>query len=163
MFAATLLRRSAAVVPRRAFSLSARALAGAPSSKNLALPLGDGHVEDVHGLSEPVYDSVPGFGEPGKIPTNYEIAVGMERFEMLQKLDGKVTFDHLVPIVAERKPTRKDPLVVRGVDHEAYIGCSGFPAESHEPVWLTLKDNGYVYRCPACGSAYKYEDITHHH
>ena len=88
-------------------------------------PLGEGHIESVHGMPEPVYDNVPGFQSAGKIPTNYELAVGMERFEMLQKLDGQVAFEAMQPVIIDRRPTRKDPLIVRGIDHEAFIACSG--------------------------------------
>jgi hypothetical protein len=125
------------------------------TSKNVPTPLGEGHIEQFHGSPEPVYDSVPGFPAPGRVATNYDIAVGLERYELLQQLDGKVAFESMLPVVMDRKPTLKNPLLLRGIDAEFYLACSGFPAESHEPVWLTLKDNGYVYRCPTCGCAYK--------
>jgi len=62
--------------------------------------------------------------------------VGLERYELLQELDGKVAFESMLPVVIDRKPTLKNPLKVTGIDPEFYLACSGFPAESHEPVYV---------------------------
>ena len=69
---------------------------------------------------------MPGFREPGVIATNYEIATGMERYELLKELKGEDPFEDLHPIYISKKGTSKDPIIVRGVDEERYIGCTGF-------------------------------------
>ncbi|KXS11469.1 Rubredoxin-like protein [Gonapodya prolifera JEL478] len=159
-------RAVAAVAQRRAFSAAPRVLAGAPSGSRTPTRLDEGFIEaDAStGMPTPFYTNLPGPSEPGKVPTNLEVAVGLERYEYLETLDGKVPFESLLPlIVTEHKPTKKNPLVVSGIDEEAYVACTGFPADAHEPIWLTLKDNGYAYRCPTCGGAYKYNQVGKGH
>nr|KAJ3418586.1 ATP-binding mismatch repair protein [Polyrhizophydium stewartii] len=110
-------------------------------------------------------ENVPGFREPGRVPTNYELASGAERFELLKQLKGEDPWEDLHPIVLTERGTVAKPTVVRGIDPERYVGCSGFPAESHEIVWLTVRPHGFVDRCPHCGNAFKYiqEKLDHSH
>ncbi|KAH6579423.1 hypothetical protein BASA50_006699 [Batrachochytrium salamandrivorans] len=111
-------------------------------------------------------EQVPGFREPGQIPSNYEIASGLERYEYLKLLKGEDPWEDLQPIVLTEAGTMKKPIIVRGIDPERYVGCTGFPAESHEAVWLTVRPHGGVDRCPHCGNVFKYLLDTpeaHHH
>ena len=100
----------------------------------------------------------PGFRAPGAVPTNYELATGTQRFELLSQLKGEDPWDDMHPIVITRKGTKTDPIIVKGVDPVRYVACSGFPVDSHETLWLTLRPhkNGAVDRCPHCGSVFKY-------
>ncbi|KTW25865.1 hypothetical protein T552_03139 [Pneumocystis carinii B80] len=101
----------------------------------------------------------------GRIPSSLEQATGIERYELLQKLAGKEAFD-LTPLDASRLGTLKDPIVVESLDKTRLIGCTGFPADSHDVLWfeLSVKENS---RCPECGSVYKLNfiegNIQNHH
>jgi hypothetical protein len=35
---------------------------------------------------------------------------------------------------------------------ERHVGCTGFPADSHDTVWLALNTTLKNHRCPECGS-----------
>ncbi len=70
-------------------------------------------------------DEIPGFREPGTIPTNYEIAVGVERYEYLKRLRGEDPWEYDQPISISKLGTVKEPIVVKGVDSEFYTACTG--------------------------------------
>ncbi|KAI9015095.1 cytochrome c oxidase subunit VB-domain-containing protein [Gaertneriomyces semiglobifer] len=107
----------------------------------------------------------PGFRAPGQIPTDWEVATGAERYELLKRLAGEEPWEDLQPVYLAQRPTKKNPAVITGVDPERYIACTGFPADSHEAIWLTIRDHGKerVDRCPHCGNAFKYEQEHAHH
>lgn len=107
-------------------------------------------------VPNPEQNSIPGFRAPGQVASNWELAAGAERFEYLKKLEGEDPWEDLNPIILTEPGTVKSPIIVKGVDSERYIGCTGFPADSHEVVWLTLRprEKG-VDRCPHCGNAFK--------
>ncbi|KAI8924894.1 cytochrome c oxidase subunit VB-domain-containing protein [Entophlyctis helioformis] len=154
MFAARRLPSVAAAVQRRA-SFAALSLRQASSSTTPSTTAAKNIVLD---------PEVPGFREPGQVPTNYELAAGLERYEYLKTLKGEDPWEDMHPIVLTKKGTAKEPIVVRGVDPERYVGCTGFPADSHEAVWLTVRPHGKVDRCPHCGNVFKYiREEDHHH
>ncbi|KAJ1554650.1 Cytochrome c oxidase subunit 4 [Nowakowskiella sp. JEL0078] len=105
---------------------------------------------------------IPGFRDDDSIPTNFEIATGNERYEYLSKLKGQEPWDDLLPIYLTKKGTVKDPVILRGSDPERFVGCTGYPVDTHETVWLTVRDHGSVDRCPHCGTVYKYIREHHH-
>ncbi|KAJ3303843.1 hypothetical protein HDU93_006447 [Gonapodya sp. JEL0774] len=120
-------RVAASLAQKRAFSAAPRVLAAAGGSRT-PTRLDEGYVEAdaATGMPTPIYTNLPGPSAPGKVPTNLEVATGLERFEYLEALDGKVPFESLLPIiVSEKKPTKKAPLVVTGIDEEAYVACTG--------------------------------------
>lgn len=48
------------------------------------------------------------------------------------------------------------------------MGCTGYPADSHNVIWLTASRDRPIERCPECGGVYKMEyvgpqDDGHHH
>ncbi|KAI9097195.1 cytochrome c oxidase, partial [Phlyctochytrium arcticum] len=100
-----------------------------------------------------------------EIATNYELTTGNERYELMSLLEGKEPWEDLKPIVMSTRGTVKNPTVIRGVDPERYIACTGYPADSHEAVWLTVRDHGpkRADRCPHCGNVYKYNQEHAHH
>ena len=71
------------------------------------------------------------------MPTDLEQATGLERLEILGKMEGVDIFD-MTPLDASRLGTMKDPIIVRSAGDEQFAGCTGFPADSHVVNWLTV-------------------------
>ncbi|KAJ3104893.1 Cytochrome c oxidase subunit 4 [Phlyctochytrium planicorne] len=94
---------------------------------------------------------IPGYRTPGEVATNWELAAGNERYEYLKKLAGEEPWEDFKPIYLSAPGTKKNPIILRGSDPERYVGCTGFPADSHETVWLTVRPHRGVDRCPHCG------------
>ncbi|TVY80965.1 Cytochrome c oxidase subunit [Lachnellula suecica] len=100
-----------------------------------------------------------GPGAPvGTIPTDLEQATGLERLEILGKMQGIDIFD-MKPLDASRKGTLDNPIVVKAFGDEQYAGCTGYPADSHVTIWLTMSRDRPVERCPECGNVLKMEYI----
>ncbi|KAK4903129.1 Cytochrome c oxidase subunit 4 [Elasticomyces elasticus] len=97
-------------------------------------------------------------GSPGTVPTDLEQATGLERLEILGKMQGVDIFD-MRPLDASRKGTLDNPITVKSFGDEQYLGCTGFPVDSHVVIWLTCSRDRPVERCPECGSAYKMEYV----
>lgn len=103
----------------------------------------------------------------GEIPTDIDQATGLERLELLGKLEGIDVFD-TKPLEASRRGTLQDPIIIDSYDDYRYVGCTGSPAGSHTTMWLkpTVKQ---VARCWECGSVYKINPVGvpnpdgHHH
>ncbi|KAK4540077.1 Cytochrome c oxidase subunit 4 [Oleoguttula mirabilis] len=95
---------------------------------------------------------------PGTVPTDLEQATGLERLEIMGKMQGIDIFD-MRPLDASRFGTLKEPIVVRSFGDEQYLGCTGCPADSHNVIWLTTSRDRPVERCPECGSVYKMEYV----
>ncbi|EMC99717.1 hypothetical protein BAUCODRAFT_83035 [Baudoinia panamericana UAMH 10762] len=103
-------------------------------------------------------DLLPPGAAPGTVPTDLEQATGLERLEILGKMQGVDIFD-MRPLDASRRGTLQDPIVVKSFGDEQYLGCTGSPADSHNVLWLTVSRDRPVERCPECGSAYKMEYV----
>ncbi|KAI0010210.1 COX5B-domain-containing protein [Xylariaceae sp. FL0662B] len=104
---------------------------------------------------------------PGTVPTDLEQATGLERLEILGKMEGVDIFD-MRPLDASRTGTLDNPIVVKSAGDEQYAGCTGSPADSHIVQWLGMSRERPIERCPECGSVYKMEyigpqDDGHHH
>lgn len=105
-------------------------------------------------------DLMPQGAQPGTVPTDMEQATGLERLEILGKMQGVDIFD-MKPLDASRTGTKitlqhyenkskeqawltstpgtlQDPIVVRSFGDEQYVGCTGSPADSHVTIWLTV-------------------------
>ncbi|KAL8743865.1 MAG: hypothetical protein Q9190_003819 [Brigantiaea leucoxantha] len=95
---------------------------------------------------------------PGTIPTDVEQATGLERLEILGKMQGIDIFD-MKPLDSSRVGTLEDPIIVRTVGDEQHCGCTGCPADSHRVKWLTTTRKRPMERCPECGSVYLLEYI----
>lgn len=95
--------------------------------------------------------AAPG-GKEGEIPTDLEQATGIERLELLGKLQGIEIFD-TKPLDASRKGTVADPIVLDSFEDYRYVGCTGSPAGSHEVEWLRPTVDKQA-RCWECGSVY---------
>ncbi len=68
---------------------------------------------------------IPRYRAPGQIATNWELATGAERAEYLAKLAGQDPWEDLHPITLTEPGTTANPIIVKGVDPERYIGCTG--------------------------------------
>ncbi|KAF2224882.1 subunit IV of cytochrome c oxidase [Elsinoe ampelina] len=103
-------------------------------------------------------DLMPPGAPPGVVPTDLEQATGLERLEILGKMQGVDIFD-MRPLDASRKGTLDNPITVKSFGDEQYVGCTGCPADSHVVIWLTCSRERPVERCPECGSVYKMEYV----
>ncbi|CEQ41561.1 hypothetical protein JCM21900_000929 [Sporobolomyces salmonicolor] len=105
-------------------------------------------------------------GKTGEVPTDFDQATGLERFELLHKLKGEEAFS-LEPLEVPRLGTLSDPIMVFSLDNERIVGCTGFPVDSHDTILFPVGKDKPV-RCPECGCAYKVdfqgvEHDDHHH
>ncbi|KAI4710064.1 hypothetical protein J4E89_005296 [Alternaria sp. Ai002NY15] len=116
-------------------------------------------------------DLLPPGAQPGTVPTDAEQATGLERLEILGKMQGVDIFD-MRPLDASRLGTMEDPITVNSAGNEQYVGCTGFPADSHNVLWITLTREEPKSRCMECGSVYEMKYVgpaddahghDHHH
>ncbi|KAI1435160.1 COX5B-domain-containing protein [Xylaria sp. CBS 124048] len=95
---------------------------------------------------------------PGTVPTDIDQATGLERLELLGKMQGIDIFD-MRPLDASRKGTLENPILVKSAGDEQFAGCTGCPADSHIVNWLRMSRERPIERCPECGSVYKMQYI----
>ncbi|KAK4131542.1 COX5B-domain-containing protein [Trichocladium antarcticum] len=95
---------------------------------------------------------------PGTVPTDLEQATGLDRLEILGKMESVDIFD-MRPLDASRLGTMSNPVMVRSAGDEQHAGCTGVPADSHNVIWLTMSRERPIERCPECGSVYKMEYV----
>jgi len=103
-------------------------------------------------------DLLPPGAAPGEVATDYNQATGLERLEILGKIEGIDIFD-MKPLDASRRGTLDNPIVLQSFGKERYLGCTGCPADSHTTIWLTISKDRPIERCPECGSVYKMEYV----
>ncbi|KAK3944395.1 putative cytochrome c oxidase [Diplogelasinospora grovesii] len=156
------LQRSAVAVARRAaFSpLLRRSLATTAVMRRDAVPDSTTPNTKIKTLSEiKSLDDLVGPGAaPGTVPTDLEQATGLERLEILGKMESVDIFD-MRPLDASRLGTMENPVLVRSAGDEQYAGCTGVPADSHTVIWLAMTRERPIERCPECGSVYKMEYV----
>ncbi|KAF2138260.1 uncharacterized protein K452DRAFT_277284 [Aplosporella prunicola CBS 121167] len=107
-------------------------------------------------------DLMPPGAEPGTVPTDLEQATGLERLEILGKIQGVDVFD-MKPLDSSRKGTLDNPIVVRSFGDEQYAGCTGVPADSHVVKWLVMSRDRPLERCPECGNCLKMDYVGPEH
>ncbi|EAS33552.3 cytochrome c oxidase polypeptide IV [Coccidioides immitis RS] len=105
--------------------------------------------------------------EPGTIGTDLEQSTGLERLELLGKMEGVDIFN-MKPLDASRLGTLDNPILVKSGGPEQYVGCTGYPADSHNVIWLTVSRDRPLERCSECGNCIKMDYIgpkedDHHH
>lgn len=83
--------------------------------------------------------------EPGTVPTDLEQATGLERLEILGKMEGIDIFD-MRPLDASRLGTVDSPIMVNSAGDEQFAGCTGSPADSHGVQWLTVSPHNVSER-----------------
>ncbi|KAK2879537.1 hypothetical protein FQN49_000777 [Arthroderma sp. PD_2] len=96
--------------------------------------------------------------KPGTVPTDLEQSTGLERLELLGKMQGVDIFDQK-PLDASRLGTVQDPIVVQSAGEEHYVGCTGYPADSHTVIWLTVSKDRPIERCSECGNTIKMDYV----
>ncbi|KAF2404363.1 COX5B-domain-containing protein [Trichodelitschia bisporula] len=110
-------------------------------------------------------DLLPPGAPPGTMPTDLNQSTGLERLEILGKMQGIDIFD-MKPLDSSRKGTLADPIVVRSMGEEQYVGCCGVPADSHHQLWLVISRDRPIERCSECGNVIKMEyvgpEVTDH-
>lgn len=139
----------------RLLHTSALVRSAAPKEFKTATKLSE--VESTHDLIGPG-------AKAGEVPTDLEQATGLERFELLGKLEGIEVFE-TEPLDASRIGTMADPVIIDSYDDYRYVGCTGSPAGSHVVMWLKPTVDK-VARCWECGSVYKINYLgtgEHHH
>ncbi|OKL56641.1 Cytochrome c oxidase subunit 4, mitochondrial [Talaromyces atroroseus] len=99
-------------------------------------------------------DLLPPGSKPTTVPSDLEQATGLERLELLGKMQGIDVFD-MRPLDASRKGTLENPIIVNGAGDEQYAGCTGYPADSHLVNWLTVSRDRPIERCGECGNVVK--------
>jgi len=99
-------------------------------------------------------DLLPTGANPGTMPTDLEQATGLERLELLGKMQGIDLFD-MKPLDASRKGTLEDPIIVNSAGDEQYAGCTGYPVDSHTVIWLTVSRDRPIESCNECGNVVK--------
>ncbi|VBB87283.1 Putative cytochrome c oxidase polypeptide IV [Podospora comata] len=159
-----LLQRSALAIARRAAVAPAvrRSLATSAVRRD-AVP--DSKIKGIKEVK--TVDDLFGPGAPaGTVPTDVEQSTGLERLEILGKMESVDVFD-MRPLDASRLGTLSNPVLVRSAGEEQFAGCTGVPADSHNVIWLGMTRERPVERCPECGSVYKMEYVgpqeDHHH
>ncbi|KAI9847742.1 MAG: Cytochrome c oxidase subunit 4 [Sclerophora amabilis] len=103
-------------------------------------------------------DLLPPGAPAGTVPTDLDQATGLERLEILGKMQGIDIFD-MKPLDSSRKGSMDNPIMVRSFGDEQYAGCTGYPADSHTTIWLTMSRDRPVERCPECGNVLKMEYV----
>ncbi|KOS42552.1 hypothetical protein ACN38_g6550 [Penicillium nordicum] len=149
--ASALARRS----PARAFTLAQRPFSSSiiRSNEKKWTPKEEGKIltfDEIKGEDDLF---APG-AKPGTIPTDIDQATGLERLELMGKMQGIDIFD-MRPLDASRKGSIEDPIIVNGAGDEQYAGCTGFPADSHQVNWLTVSRERPLERCLECGNVVK--------
>ncbi|KAF2808281.1 subunit IV of cytochrome c oxidase [Mytilinidion resinicola] len=167
------LQRSAFTVARRAAAgtLAKRTFASSFVARDSKPGTNVGNTMKKFEEVKTMEDLLPKTGAaPGTVPTDLEQATGLERFEILGKMEGVDVFD-MKPLDSSRKGTLDNPIVVKSFGDEQYAGCTGYPADSHVVTWLTMSRDRPVERCPECGNVLKMDYVgpqddghhDHHH
>ncbi len=109
--------------------------------------------------SEP---AVVGPGGPSdRIADMYEQSAGLERLEYLANLAQRPLF-LTDPLQVKSFGTLQNPIAVQSISGKRIVGCTGFPADSHEIVWFECDVNKGSGRCPECGQAFAIHLVNQH-
>lgn len=103
-------------------------------------------------------------GSTGEIATKYQQAAGLERLEYLSDLTNRPLF-LMDPLKVDHYGTQADPILVESLDGRRLVGCTGFPKDSHEPIWFWVgqlteaeeraPSGPFRNRCAECGQSFK--------
>lgn len=117
-----------------------------------------GHDHGAHGDKKTSFkdeDVVgPGTTDPDLIASPYEQAAGLERLELLGKVAGRSAF-LMEPLKVDHYGTLTDPILVDSVEGRRIVGCTGFPKQSHDPLYFWVDHNEGPMRCQDCGQAFR--------
>lgn len=125
-------KQSFNLIPKGTRTLTtSRVLFSAPSNPNAKTA---SKLEEVTGPDGSLIG--PG-AKPGTIPSDLDQATGLERFELLGKMEGIDVFDMEDPIF-QGSGTMKDPYIVPTYIGYRYVGCRGKKGEEHRPYWMKV-------------------------
>ncbi|KAF9583191.1 Cytochrome c oxidase subunit 4 [Lunasporangiospora selenospora] len=93
--------------------------------------------------------------QAGEVPTDLNQSTGLERAEILGKMQGKDVFD-LEPLSFDVRGTKANPTIIHSRDPTRFIGCTGVAGEHHETKWLVIDSQHEFDRCDECGNVYKW-------
>ncbi|KAG8782524.1 Cytochrome c oxidase subunit 4 [Serendipita sp. 401] len=94
------------------------------------------------------------FGEgakAGEVPSDLQQATGLERLQLLGQMEGIDVFN-TGPLLMTKKGTVEDPTIVHAYSEERIVGCTGWPVESHDIIWISTNNHKEHHRCPECGN-----------
>ncbi|KAI0064759.1 COX5B-domain-containing protein [Artomyces pyxidatus] len=140
----------AALRSARPAALVSRSLRASSSPALRALSTTALRRSDDHHAAAPAIFGVG--AKPGEVPTDEAQSTGLDRIQTLGHLEGVEVFD-LEPLDASRVGTLADPIKVFSVEPDRIVGCTGFPADSHDLLWFNVTTEK-PQRCTECGSAY---------
>lgn len=80
-------------------------------------------------------DLVVPSSKAGTVPIDLEQSTGMERLELLEKMEGADIFDKR-PFDASRLGTTENLVLIRSAVGEQYASITGVAADSHVVTWL---------------------------
>ncbi|WVQ73957.1 hypothetical protein IAR50_003538 [Cryptococcus sp. DSM 104548] len=89
----------------------------------------------------------------GEVPSDENQSTGLERFELLGKLEGVDVFD-MNPLEVTRLGTTEDPIPIYSLFPVRQVGCTGYPVDSHDTIWINVTHEKKHGKCPECGSVY---------
>ncbi|PVF95548.1 putative COX4-cytochrome-c oxidase chain IV [Serendipita vermifera] len=102
----------------------------------------------------------------GEVPTDFQQSTGLERLQLLGQMEGVDVFN-MGPLVMTKAGTTAEPTIVPSYSEERIVGCSGWPLESHDTIWITMNNHKEHHRCPECGNVFKMHFLGeaggHHH
>ncbi|CAH1760779.1 7443_t:CDS:2 [Entrophospora sp. SA101] len=87
--------------------------------------------------------------KPGTVPSEVEQSTGLERLEILAKLDGVDIFDDN-PLPVASFGTKTNPVIVKAVDTHRLVACTG-----NNTVWISVDKDHEFDRCTECGQVFK--------
>ncbi|PLW50605.1 hypothetical protein PCANC_06967 [Puccinia coronata f. sp. avenae] len=106
--------------------------------------------DDHHDARPPIIQG-PG-AKPGTVPTDLEQSTGIERYEILARMEGHDPFDRK-PLAVNHMGTLGNPVKVFSLERTRIVGCTGFPVDSHDTLYMKVTSSR-PRRCPECGCAY---------
>nr|CAG8433249.1 9550_t:CDS:2 [Entrophospora candida] len=88
--------------------------------------------------------------KPGTVPSEVEQSTGLERLEILAKLDGVDIFDEN-PLPVASFGTKTNPVIVKAVDTHRLVACTA--------VWISVDKDHEFDRCTECGQVFKLKQV----
>ncbi|OAV88300.1 hypothetical protein PTTG_02082 [Puccinia triticina 1-1 BBBD Race 1] len=106
---------------------------------------------DDHHVTRPPIIQGPG-AKAGTVPTDLEQSTGIERYEILSRMEGHDPFDRK-PLAVNHMGTLDSPVKVFSLQRTRIVGCTGFPVDSHDTLYMKVSSSR-PRRCSECGCAY---------
>ncbi|KAG9004580.1 Cytochrome c oxidase subunit 4 [Tulasnella sp. JGI-2019a] len=112
--------------------------------------------DDHHGHAPVIH--VGTGAKAGEVATDENQSTGLERFQIAGQNAGVDVFN-MEGLHMTRQGTLKNPIIVPSFSELRQIGCTGFPVDSHDTIWLAASTKRENSRCPECGNVYKLQMV----